>query len=206
MLAHRVAVAVSVGQGQDESNGPPQAVSQDRSLQLGSAQLGLEVEKRGLDLQDHQLGGTFEEHVSGAAVGWGANRHLEADMPGGIDCTANELGNPQLPVVAQPYSICGEEAEGKVMAGGCGQPMHDSQARQRGSSFRLAHERLADPSDSRYLPLSEAGDRTSGEQLPSKPRRQVIGARGERDSWRPHPPSLLDAAQLRVTSGLPGVC
>jgi hypothetical protein len=176
MHTDRLAIAMSVGQGKDKSDGPLQTIGHCRSLELGGSQLCLEVEEYRLDLQDHELAGSLEDHVGGSAVRRDADWHLQADAPAGMSRAPDQLGHTELTGVPQPDSLGRIEPQGKVVAGSRRQPVHDSEPRQGRSSLRLAHQRLADSGDPGNLPLRHAGAGASRQQLASETRSQLIGA------------------------------
>jgi hypothetical protein len=203
MREHRGSIAPRIQNGDHQTNRPARPLGHCRSLELSCPQLSLEVEERTLHLHANYSRRPVQDHVNRPPIRRRTHRNLEPNLPRGRCGGSDRLGDLQLPGVAQPDAIGRIQANDQIMATGSREPMHDVEARDRPTMLSLADEGLRDAGSLRQLGLRQTGHRPSRDQLPSKPRGQVTGARPEDEARRRHASSMAGDAQRAVIAPLP---
>ena len=94
MLPYQRSVAARVGHRDHQSDRPAEMLWKRRSLELGRAQLGLDVEQRTLDLQVDGLGWRFEHDIGCSPIRRRTDRHLELHTPAWVDGGSQYLRDP----------------------------------------------------------------------------------------------------------------
>ena len=98
----------------DEANRSPELLCQRRALELGGAQLGLEVHQQAFHLDVEDLILPLQNEIGGASIS-GAHRVLEPNVPRSVSLRDNGFHRGQLTAVTQRDSIGREEPDAEVV-------------------------------------------------------------------------------------------
>lgn len=77
MPGDKSAISIRIGDDHHEPHGSSQSLGERVALELRRAQLGLEVEDPALEFQHLGLDVDVDQHVRGASVTLGIDRHFE---------------------------------------------------------------------------------------------------------------------------------
>lgn len=164
--------------------------------------MGLEIQKRPLDLYRDHLISPNQHNIDGPAIPSCSNGNLEPELPARMGGCSQRLDDMELAGVTQTDPISWIEADREVVPHGRREPVKHIEARRRLTVLDLADQTLADTSPLRNLLLRETGNGASRDELPSESRGYLIGTRAESDPRRGHAAMVTGGVHRPVTAGL----
>ncbi len=148
----------------DQPHAPLERLCQRLPLQLGTAQLGLDVDQPPLNLDVDDLVRPDEQQICTATIP-GRNRRLQAEMPARMCPARNGIDEPELAAVTQRQPGCREEAQGEIVPGRRGEGARDIEGGTSPPSLDEAYEGLTQTDLAGQLRLGQSGGEARDAQL-----------------------------------------
>jgi hypothetical protein len=126
------------------------------SLQLSRTQLSLDVYQGALDLDVEDLSRAGQHEVGCTSI-VGRHRHLKTRPPARMRRTGDDLGEGQLPGVAQPDRCNRVETPAELVPACCREPAPRVKGMIADAAFGATHFGLAQASQLGYSSLSQSG-------------------------------------------------